>query len=393
MHQDERPRVRGDLPGRLRRPLLEGVHDRRRRRIAPAVEMLEGRRLLSTYTGPSANRPVSTPAGLFNVQVSGPGAVEVHHTAGGAIDLNVYGTTSISILTITQIQPRYHAASQLLAINNLRIRSGALGGLAAAPAELEGRMTPLNSSVVTFAIGTIGPRAQVSINGSVGTMSVSNIDLGPTGRVDIAGDINTVSQGGLATGLIPLIPLVSSTNPSTVSTTSTTSGPMTIGDVTIDGGQFSIGRDSLASIAINGDVSISQDGSFSIGRDQDGSFTVNGSVELSSGGRLVIGRNLGSLAITGNLIVAPGGGGVAVDGALQALSIDGYFQGQGGASAPSAIDLGVGLNLSDLTILGGVSGQGGLINANVRVGGSVSGVNVAYGLYNSAIQANTAMST
>ncbi len=89
MHQDERPRVRGDLSGRLRRPLLEGVHDRRRRQIAPAVETLEGRRLLSTYTGPSAHRPVSTPAGLFQIQVSGPGAVEVQHTAGGAINLNV----------------------------------------------------------------------------------------------------------------------------------------------------------------------------------------------------------------------------------------------------------------------------------------------------------------
>ncbi len=70
--------------------------------------------------------------------------------------------------------------------------------------------------------------------------------------------------------------------------------------------------------------------SFSIGRDQDGSFTVNGSVLLSTGGHLVIGRNLGSLAVTGNLIVQPSGSGIAVDGALESLSVDGYFQGQGG---------------------------------------------------------------
>jgi hypothetical protein len=392
MHQDARPGVLSDPWGILRRRALAGTPGSRRRRHAPALEMLEGRRLLSTYTGPSAHRPILTPAGAFLVQVSGPGAVEVHHEAGGAIDLDVYGTTTNSTLTITQTQPRYHAASQLLAIGNLRIRSGQLGGLSAMPVELEGRMTPLTGSVDTFEIGTIGPRAQVNIDGSVGVMSVSDIDLGPTGHVAIAGDINTIAQGGLPTSSTSLIPLVSPT--STVNgNTIAQSEPMTIGNITIDGGQFSIGRDSLESIAINGNVAISRDGSFSIGRDQDGSFTVNGSVLLSSGGQLVIGRNLGSLAITGNLVVQPSGSGIAVDGALDSLTIDGYFQGQGGTSAPTAVDLGVGLNLSGLTILGGVSGQGGLIDANVRVGGSVSGVNIAYGTDNSTIQSNTAMAT
>ena len=48
--------------------------------------------------------------------------------ASGAIDLNAYGTTAHSTITITQTQPRYHAANQLLAIQNLNIRSGQLGG-------------------------------------------------------------------------------------------------------------------------------------------------------------------------------------------------------------------------------------------------------------------------
>jgi hypothetical protein len=224
-------------------------------------------------------------------------------------------------------------------------------------------MTPLGSSVETLALGVIGPKAQVDINGSVGSLSVGSIDLGPTGHVAIAGDVNNIAQ----------------------------SGPMTIGAVTIDGGRLSIGRDSLASIAIGGDVSISQDGKLSIGRDEAGSFTVNGSMVLSSGGQVVVGRNLASLAIEGNLIVRPSGSGIAVDGALESLSVGGYFLGQGGKSSLSAIDLGVGLNLSGLTILGGIPGQGGLINANVRAGGSVSGVNIPYGTVNSTIQSNATM--
>jgi hypothetical protein len=360
-----------------------------RRRTAPALEWLEGRRLLSVYTGPSSNRPVETPTGFFLIKVSGPGVVEVHHTSNGAIDLNAYGTTSSSTITITQAQPRFHVTSRPLAIQYLTIRSGQLGGLSATPVVLEGRMTPIASSMNTLDIGTIGPKAQVDVNGDVGAMSVSNINLGPTGHVSIAGDINSLAQGNGA-----LLPLQTSSTSTTSNTNGTSeSSVMTIGNITIDGGRFSIGRDSLESIAINGNVSISQDGKLSIGRDQDGSFTVNGSMRLSSGGQLVIGRNLSSLAITGNLVVQPSGSGIAVDGALASLSVDGYFEGQGGRSVPSAVDLGTGLNLSNLTILGGISGQGGLINANVRAGGTVSGVNIPYGTSNSTIQSNATMTT
>jgi hypothetical protein len=332
---------------------------------------------------------VSTPSGVFTIKVSGPGVVEVHHASNGAIDLNAYGTTSNSTITITQIQPRFHVTSQPLAIQYLKIRSGQLGGLSAMPVLLEGRMTPIASSMNSLEIGTIGPKAQVDVNGSVGAMSVSNINLGPTGHVSIAGDINSLAQGSGA--LLPLQTSGTSTTGNSNSTSQTS--VMTIGNITIDGGRFSIGRDSLESIAINGNVSISRDGKLSIGRDQNGSFKVNGSMVLNSGGQLVIGRNLTSLAITGNLIVQPNGSGIAVDGALESLTVDGYFQGQGGKSAPTAADLGVGLNLSDLTIQGGISGQGALINANVRAGGTVSGVNIPYGTSNSTIQTNAAMPT
>lgn len=386
----ERRAVLGGLPGALGIRADAGGPGSRRRDRTPALESLEDRRLLSFYTGPSANRPVLTPSGAFMINVSGPGVVEVHQAPRGAIDLNVYGTTSDSTLTITQTQPRYHKTSQPLAIRYLKIRSGQLGALDAMPVELEARMTPIAGSMSALDIGTIGPKAQVDVDGSVGSMNVSDIDLGPTGHVAIAGDINTIAQGS---------PLPLTVQPSASSSTSgsgtsgTTTGAMTIGVINIDGGLFSIGRDSLGSIAINGNVTISHDGRLIIGRDQDGTFTVYGSMQLDTGGQLIVGRNLTSLAITGNLIVQPSGSGIAVNGALGSLDVDGYFLGQGGQSAPSAVDLGVGLNLSNVTILGGISGQGGLINANIRAGGSVGAVNVSYGTSNSTVQSNVTMPT
>ena len=84
----------------------------------------------------------------------------------------------------------------------------------------------------------------------------------------------------------------------------------------------------------------------------------------------MVGRNLSDLTVTGNLIVNPSGSGIVVNGALGSLTVDGFFQGQGGTAAPKVFDLGVGLNTSGLTILGANSGLSGLINANIRSGGS-----------------------
>ncbi len=164
---------------------------------------------------------------------------------------------------------------------------------------------------------------------------------------------------------------------------------MTIGAMELDGGRFVIGQDSLAPILIEGSLTISQDGLFSIGRDLDGSLSVSGNLVLNTGGQLMIGRNLSNLTVTGNLIVNPTGSGIVVDGALGSLTVDGIFQGQGGTSAPTLFDLGVGLNTSGLTILGGNQSQNGLINANIRSGGSISGVDIVYGTVNSTIQPNT----
>jgi hypothetical protein len=332
-----------------------------RRAIAPAIEPLEGRPLLSFFSGPSAIRPLLTRAGQFLIQVSGPGLVKVHPGRQGAIGLIAFGTTTDSTLSVTLVRPRWHATAKFLAINNLTVTSGLLGSLNAGAAELTGAMTPLNNGVSTLDLAEIGPSAQLVVNGSVAQMSVGNVDLGPSGRIVISGTLNTTDLAG----------------------------PMTIGGVTIDGGQFVIGQDSLDAISVTGNLSISHDGVFSVGRDLDGGLTVNGNLVLDTGGQLMVGRNLSNLTVNGNVIVNPSGSGIVVDGALDGVTVAGIFQGQGGTTAPTFFDLGVGLNLNGLTINGGNKQQNGLINANIRAGGSITGVSIAYGSVNSTIQPNT----
>jgi hypothetical protein len=136
-------------------------------------------------------------------------------------------------------------------------------------------------------------------------------------------------------------------------------------------------------------MTMSKDGLFSVGRDLDGSLTVNGTLELDTGGQLFVGRNLNDLTVNGNVIVNPSGSGIVVNGGLNDFSVSGFFQGQGGTSTPTLFDLGVGLNLNGLTISGANLALNGLINANIRAGGTITGVNITYGTVSSTIQPNT----
>ena len=113
----------------------------RRTSTAPAVESLEGRQLLSTFTGFTHVRNILTPAGIFSLQVTGPGVLKASPAGHGAINLNVLGTTTNSSLSITQVQPRFHVVNTFLVIHNLTIKSGQIGNIQASPAELDGRMT------------------------------------------------------------------------------------------------------------------------------------------------------------------------------------------------------------------------------------------------------------
>ena len=252
----------GDARGRSWRSIPAASRSARVRRTstAPAVESLEGRQLPSTFTGFTHVRNILTPAGIFSLQVTGPGVLKASPAGHGTINLNVLGTTTNSSLSITQVKPRFHVVNNLLVIQNLTIKSGQIGNIQASPAGLDGPMTlpmtPLTTSINTLQFGALGPNAQIDVNGDVGSMSVQNVNLGPSGHVVIAGNLNS-------------------------------------------------------------------------------------------------------------------------------LTVTGIFQGQG----TSAIDLSVGLNLTNFTVLGGSSNLGGVRSANIAVGKDIVGLNIQHGIFNSLITA------
>jgi hypothetical protein len=350
-----------------RKPLAQPESRGSTRREVPRIEHLENRQLLSFYTGPSANRPVIASGGAFFVQVQGAGVVKVHPAGHGAIELVAFGTDTNSTITITQVRPRFHYLNRLLAIRNLVVVSGQLGNLEAAPAKLTGKMSALSQPMNTLELGALGPAAQVDINGGVANFNVTTVDLGPTGHVAL-----TAGSGS-----------------------SGATESFTVGTMTLDGGQFAIGGDADAELSIQGNLTASHDGELSVDRDAAAGIAVGGAVELDTGGQIEVGRNVQGLSITGNLIVSPispgvpSGSGISIGGELFDLAVGGYFQGQGGTATPTAFDLGVGLNLTGLTILGGLSGVGGLIDANIRAGGSIKAVSIRYGSVNSTIQPDT----
>jgi hypothetical protein len=341
------------------------VHARRRawrrRALSPGLEPLEGRELLSVFTGPSAIRAVRTTGGIFQISVSGPGVFKVHSAGQSAIALTAFGTTNASTITVSQIRPPWHFPSHDLVLNKVVIVSGQLGNLDAPSSELNGTMTQINNTVSSLEFDTIGPNAQIKVNGDVGTLSANQVNLGPLGQVVISGALNT----------------------------SDLTGSMTIGNLNIVSGRIVIGGDSIAPITVTGDMTISQNGLFSVGRDMDGSLTVGGNLELDTGGQLFVGRNMSNLTVDGDVIVNPSGSGIVVNGALGSVNVNGIFQGQGGTSTPTLFDLGVGLTLSGLTIAGGTVSQNGLIDANIRAGSTITGQNITFGIVNSTIQQNT----
>ena len=339
---------------------MVGDDRRGRGRRTPSVEPLEGRTLLSGYSGLSRMRNLATNTGVYNIRVDGAGFLKVHQLPRGIVDLNLLGTTAESTLTVSLVRPRPHKAATLLPVQDLNVVSRQLGAINAAAVSLSGAMTPLTNSVALMSFGSLGPGAQIDVNGDVGTMIVPNIDLGPSGHVVINGDLN----GGL------------------------TAGSMLIDDMTIDGGRFVIGRDSVAPISISGDLTLGRDGLLAIGRDQLGPLYVGGTIQLDAGGEILVGRNLDGLNVGGDVIVNPGASGILVRGALNTLYVDGVFQGQGSAAA---VDLGVGLDLNGFTVNGGADGVGGIQSANINVGKNLTNLYVAHGIFRSWITAGVSI--
>jgi hypothetical protein len=323
--------------------------------MMPVLECLEGRQLLAVFTGFSHVGRVLTPSGVFTIQVSGPGILKAHTAGDGSTDIKVLGTTDQSTLTITQARPRFHLPNGLMVIHSLAIGSGQIGSIIANQSELDGAMTPLTTSLSDLEFGALGPSAQIDVHGDVGTMTLGSVALGPGGHVLIFGDLN---------------------------------GAATIESMSIVGGQFVIGRDALDSITIQDGVTLSENGLFKIGRDELGTLDVGGSVIINAGGQILVGRNLNAFTVGGDVLLNPGASGIVVGGNLGQMTVTGIFRGQGSATA---IDLGVGLDLGSLTVLGGQASTGGIQFAHIVVQKSINNLTVPHGIFQSLITAGVSI--
>ncbi len=320
-------------------PLMSRPARARYTTTKPVVESLEGRQLLALFTGFSHVRNIPTNSGVYSLQIDGPGVLKTQPAGGGSFDVKVLGTTNASTLTITQVRPRFHVVNGPMSIDNLTIRSGQIGSILASPVELDGAMSPVNSGMNTLEFGALGRGARIDVNGGVNTMDVGSVGSGA--QIDVSGSVGTMDVGFVESGAIDV-----SGNVSTMNVGSVGSG---------------------AQIDVNGSV---------------GTMNV-GSVNLGPSGHVVITGNLNSLTVTGNLLVNPGSEGIVVGGNLNGLTVNGIFQGQG----TSAIDLSVGLDLTNFTVLSGSSNLGGVRSANIAVGKDIVGLNIQHGIFNSLITA------
>ena len=67
---------------------------RRRLTVHPAIESLEGRQLLSGFTGLSASRNVVVHGSVYNISVTGGGFEAVRSEGRGQFGVSLFGTTS-----------------------------------------------------------------------------------------------------------------------------------------------------------------------------------------------------------------------------------------------------------------------------------------------------------
>jgi hypothetical protein len=314
---------------------------------------MEGRQLLSVYTGFSSVRPIVTKSAVYQIAVTGGGFVETRAEAPGIVDIKLVGSTPSSTLSVNLVRSRGHFTNGVLGIGRLVVRSGQLGAIQALnTADLLGPVSPLNNAVQTIQLDAIGPNANLDVQGSLGSLQVARgILLGPNGSIHVAGNL---------------------------------AGPLQVGGpVILNGGSITVGNDVTGPVNIAGDLNVNSNGVFSVGRDLANGIVVGGNLILDSGGNLTVGRTLGSLTVNGDVTVKPTGGAISVGGDMNGLTVNGAFQGKGNSNA----DLNVGLNLHNLTVLGGGANQGGLQKANINVGKQIVGLNVPHGIFDSLITA------
>ncbi len=394
----------------------------------PVLEALEARELLSgLYTGLSAIRPVETSGGMYTLTVNGGGFERVKPAGGGAVAITLLGTTQASSLDVALTRPAPHKPAAPLKIASIKVNSGVLGGIqAAGTAALLGPLTPLAGGASTLQFASLGSNAQIDVAGSLGSLVAGAIALGPNGHVNVSGDLQqSLNIGALSIqgGQISIgNDLAGSLNVGTMSLTqggrflvghdltgsaqitgsltANSNGLFAIADdlgalsvtnaLNLDsGGQVAVGNDLTGPITVGGEMDISNSGKLTVGRDVAGSLNVTGDLNLASGGVVAVGRNLNAVTINGNFNVAGSGSALGVGGNLNAFVVNGAFVGKGvGSTTP---DLSVGLDLDQLTVLGGGASQGGIQQANIDIGKSLLGLNIPHGIFNSFLTAGVSI--
>ncbi|WP_254053862.1 hypothetical protein [Singulisphaera sp. GP187] len=391
----------------------------RRRSATPVVEALETRQLLSLYTGPSSTRPIASNGSLFTISVTGGGYQTVKRLKGGQFAINLFATNPNSALTITAQPRQAHFNTSQIKIGKIDVKTGLLGSIDAGAANLLGPMSALQGSVSSIQLGSIGRNATVDVSGDLGKLNAASVELGPTGRIHVGGNL-TGSVGGSinldggrfvvdndATGTFNPASLIVQhggvfavghdlsggfnvggdiqANTNGLINIGHDLGGLTLGrGLSLQGGRLIVGNDIKTAATVANSVKTSDNGLLFVGRDIAGGLTVNGDLTLDSGGSVIVGRDLDSLTVGGDFDVKPTGGLLAVKGNLVGLTVNGALNGKG---SPTAVDLFVGLDLSNLAVLGGGASLGGIQEANLDVGKNLSGLNVRHGIFKSFITA------
>ena len=245
-----------------------GEPSRRRKRATIGLEGLEQRRLLSGSIG-SPFADVRFGGALYEIAVvSGPGGIRLHRARNHMIGINLFGTTQDSQVTITALLAQRGHSIKRLAISAINVRTGRVGSIQGlTSADLMGRISPLSGIINSLQFNSLGQAAQISVNGNLGQLTVNQgISLGSHGLIDVSGNLT---------------------------------GALTVPkDLDLAGGRIIIGQDLSGTVAIGGNLALSNNAQVNIGRNLGATAsgaatdTVTGNVTVDSGSQFSVGGNL-----------------------------------------------------------------------------------------------------
>ncbi len=167
--------------------------------MAPNIEALQGRQLLSFLNPFGAKFARVQSGGVVDViSVAGPGQVFTKRINRNMIAISLAGTTQDSQVTIASLGAGLAGANRPLQIERIVVRSGRLGSfLGPTTADLDGPMTPLTGPVASLQFDAIGPAAQITVNGNLGSLSVGrNLQTSAGGQLHVSGSLGTLSVAG-----------------------------------------------------------------------------------------------------------------------------------------------------------------------------------------------------